>query len=159
MGVKFDRILEGFDGPFEKVNGLQGRCRARSRQRPNGVVLLSHASQQRVHRDKSLAGRGARRPMGAGRRSTHSYITGASPVGAAETRGGPRRQLRPSASRSVSQPARSSCVNRASALPISMADRCRRGGRDSCSSNSNSRSRSCIRKCSTRGICRAASTC
>lgn len=24
MGVKFDRILDGFDGPFEKVNGLQG---------------------------------------------------------------------------------------------------------------------------------------
>ena len=23
MGVKFDRILDGFDGPFEKVNGLQ----------------------------------------------------------------------------------------------------------------------------------------
>ena len=22
MGVKFDRILDGFDGPFEKVNGL-----------------------------------------------------------------------------------------------------------------------------------------
>ena len=23
MGVKFDRILDGFDGPFEKVSGLQ----------------------------------------------------------------------------------------------------------------------------------------
>ena len=23
MGVKFDRVLEGFDGPFEKLNGLQ----------------------------------------------------------------------------------------------------------------------------------------
>ena len=27
MGVKFDRILEAFDGPFEKLSGLQGPFR------------------------------------------------------------------------------------------------------------------------------------
>ena len=29
MGIMFDRILDGFDGPFEKVNGLQNRFRVR----------------------------------------------------------------------------------------------------------------------------------
>jgi len=43
MGVKFERILEGFDGPFEKVNGLQGPVAGKVSSGPNGV-LLSHAS-------------------------------------------------------------------------------------------------------------------
>jgi hypothetical protein len=42
MGVKFDRVLEGFDGPFERVTGLQkpvpGKAAA------GGNVLLGHSS-------------------------------------------------------------------------------------------------------------------
>src|SRR3954454_5286887 len=42
MGVKFDRILDGFDGPFERVTGLQkplpGKAAA------GGNVLLAHSS-------------------------------------------------------------------------------------------------------------------
>jgi len=42
MGVKFDRVLEGFDGPFEKVSGVQqplpGRVAGSS-----GPVVMSHA--------------------------------------------------------------------------------------------------------------------
>ncbi len=43
MGVKFDRILEGFDGPFEKVNGLQGPPPGKVSSGAPGVVL-SHAT-------------------------------------------------------------------------------------------------------------------
>ena len=43
MGVRFDRLLEGFDGPFEKVNGLQtppaGKVAATA-----GPLVLSHAT-------------------------------------------------------------------------------------------------------------------
>jgi Zinc carboxypeptidase len=43
MGVRFDRLLEGFDGPFEKVNGLQtppaGKVEATA-----GPLVLSHAT-------------------------------------------------------------------------------------------------------------------
>jgi len=43
MGVKFDRILEGFDGPFEKMNGLQA---APAGKVPSATasVVLSHAT-------------------------------------------------------------------------------------------------------------------
>ena len=45
MGVRFDRILEGFDGPFEKVNGLQGPPPGKVPSGSAGVgVILGHAS-------------------------------------------------------------------------------------------------------------------
>jgi hypothetical protein len=43
MGVKFDRILEGFDGPFEKVNGLQSPPPGEVASTP-GPLVLSHAT-------------------------------------------------------------------------------------------------------------------
>ena len=43
MGVKFDRLLEGFDGPFEKVNGLQPPAPGNVTQQPASAVVLSHA--------------------------------------------------------------------------------------------------------------------
>jgi len=43
MGVKFDRILDGFDGPFEKVTGLQGPAAGKVSSGTAGVVL-SHAT-------------------------------------------------------------------------------------------------------------------
>ena len=44
MGVKFDRVLDGFDGPFEKVNGLQAPAPGAVAQPSAGAVILSHAS-------------------------------------------------------------------------------------------------------------------
>jgi hypothetical protein len=43
MGVSFDRILDGFDGPFEKLAGLQ-RPAAGTVASANGAMVLSHAS-------------------------------------------------------------------------------------------------------------------
>jgi hypothetical protein len=43
MGVQFDRLLESFDGPFEKVSGLQ-RPPAGKVAGASGPVLLSHAT-------------------------------------------------------------------------------------------------------------------
>ena len=43
MGVKFDRILEGFDGPFEKVSGLQVPPPGKVAATP-GPLVLSHAT-------------------------------------------------------------------------------------------------------------------
>ena len=43
MGVAFDRILEGFDGPFERVSGVQAP-RPGSVPAADGPVVLSHAT-------------------------------------------------------------------------------------------------------------------
>jgi hypothetical protein len=43
MGVQFDRILDGFDGPFERVSGLQGAPAGQLVQAPNAAgYLLTH---------------------------------------------------------------------------------------------------------------------
>jgi Zinc carboxypeptidase len=42
MGVQFDRILDGFDGPFEKVTGLQSPAPGKVAD-GNGPLVLSHA--------------------------------------------------------------------------------------------------------------------
>jgi hypothetical protein len=44
MGVKFDRILDGFDGPFEKVSGVQSFVPGTVAQGITGPSILSHAS-------------------------------------------------------------------------------------------------------------------
>jgi hypothetical protein len=44
MGVKFDRLLDGFDGPFEKVTGLQNPPPGRVSAGITGPCVLSHAS-------------------------------------------------------------------------------------------------------------------
>ncbi len=43
MGVQFDRVLDGFDGPFEKVSGIQSMAPGRVGDTSLGVVL-SHTS-------------------------------------------------------------------------------------------------------------------
>jgi hypothetical protein len=43
MGVKFDRILDAFDGPFEKLSGLQSSPPGKVGD-ASGAMLLSHAS-------------------------------------------------------------------------------------------------------------------
>jgi hypothetical protein len=44
MGITFDRILEGFEGPFEKVNGVQSFPAGRVAQGITGPSILSHSS-------------------------------------------------------------------------------------------------------------------
>jgi hypothetical protein len=44
MGVKFDRILDGFDGPLEKVSGVQSFVPGTVAQGITGPSILSHAS-------------------------------------------------------------------------------------------------------------------
>jgi hypothetical protein len=44
MGVKFDRVLEGFDGPFQKVEGLQKPPAGTVAGASAGPYVLSHAS-------------------------------------------------------------------------------------------------------------------
>jgi hypothetical protein len=43
MGVKFDRILDGFDGPFEKLSGLQNVPPGKVAE-ATGAMVMSHAS-------------------------------------------------------------------------------------------------------------------
>ena len=60
MGVEFDRILDGFDGPFEKVNGLQTPPAGQgdgARQRP---LVSEPRDERRVHRRQPAARRRAR---------------------------------------------------------------------------------------------------
>src|SRR5688572_4084030 len=44
MGVKFDRILDGFDGPFEKVSGLQKPAPGKVTGTPAAGYIMSHAA-------------------------------------------------------------------------------------------------------------------
>jgi hypothetical protein len=44
MGVRFDRILDGFDGPFEKVNGLQKPAPGRVTGNGAAGFVLGHAA-------------------------------------------------------------------------------------------------------------------
>src|SRR5688500_2873143 len=43
MGVVFDRVLEPFDGPFDRVQGLQPNVPGTVTRSGNGAVVLSHA--------------------------------------------------------------------------------------------------------------------
>jgi Zinc carboxypeptidase len=44
MGVKFDRILDGFDGPFEKVSGLQKPAAGKLTGTATAGYVMSHAA-------------------------------------------------------------------------------------------------------------------
>ena len=44
MGVKFDRVLDGFDGPFERVDGVQRPAPGRVTQTSADPVVLDHVS-------------------------------------------------------------------------------------------------------------------
>ena len=44
MGVTFDRLLDGFDGPFEKLTGLQQPARGRVTGTAGAGFLLTHAA-------------------------------------------------------------------------------------------------------------------
>ena len=44
MGVRFERVLDGFDGPFERLNGLQSAAAGRVTQTSADPVVFDHAS-------------------------------------------------------------------------------------------------------------------
>ena len=77
MGVKFDRILDGFDGPFERVNGLQTPAPGKAASSAN--VILSHAANNAFIAVNRLlaAGRDVRWTQGSG---SPFYIAGAVPT-------------------------------------------------------------------------------
>ena len=54
MGVKFDRILDGFDGPFERVTDLQKPAPGKVTQR-HGRVSVDARGERRVHRGQPAA--------------------------------------------------------------------------------------------------------
>ena len=58
MGVKFDRMLDGFDGPFEKLNGLQKPAPGKVTTTATARLYLQPCRQRRVHRDQRLLAAG-----------------------------------------------------------------------------------------------------
>jgi len=76
MGVQFDRVLDGFDGPFERVNGLQQPAAGRVTQTSADPVVLGHGSNNAFIAVNRLlaAGRDVRWLGGDGK----FYIVGAS---------------------------------------------------------------------------------
>ena len=151
MGVKFDRVLDGFDGPFEKLTGLQKPAAGKVTHRDSGWLHLQPCGQRFVHGDQPAAGRPARTSSGSPADRSRARSS---------CRPNPRRRPRsrklaatsasPSrASRRSRRAIRSSCERSGSRWPISTAARCRPAGRGSFSSSSSSRSRSCSRRRST----------
>ena len=68
MGVKFDRILDGFDGPFEKIAGMVKAPPERSTPRPPARLDARPSRQRQRHRRQPAAqgerGRCSGRPEG-----------------------------------------------------------------------------------------------
>ena len=169
MGVKFDRVLEGFDGPFEVLDrgpaaGGRGAWRGRA-----GRISGQPPSERRVRRRQSPAARRprrllARRPHGGRRARRHRHDV--HPRGwrarrvAAGTRAGRGRPGAGVHRRAVAARGRrgSSCSRCASACGIATAARARAGGSDGCWSATSSRSRWSTRRHSTPPISRAGST-
>jgi len=77
MGVKFDRMLDGFDGPFERVAGLQNLPPGKAASAAN--VILSHAGNNSFIAVNRLlaAGRDVRWIQGSG---NPFHVSGASPA-------------------------------------------------------------------------------
>src|SRR5499427_4373895 len=124
MGIKFDRILDAFDGPFEKIPDFAPVPAAKVAQAPSGGgYLLSHQVN-----DAFVA---VNRLLKANE-DVYWLKTAAAANG---------KQYPPGT--------RSSCDRCASASGISTAARCPRAGRGGSSSSTSSRSKSCIRRRST----------
>ncbi len=57
MGVKVDRVLEGFDGPFEKLNGLQKPAPGKVTTAATGGIHVQPRHQRLVYGHQPSAGR------------------------------------------------------------------------------------------------------
>ena len=151
MGVKFDRILDGFDGPFEKVTGIaeagggQGH-RGRRRGRLRGAA----PPERRLHRRQSPAEgeRGSvlrRRSQLAERRRHRRHLHHRQAHDQRDPRKGGCRSRLELHRRHRSGP-RAPCTSspsRASGCGTCTAARCRQAGRAGCSNSSSSTSSAC----------------
>ena len=157
---QFDRVLDGFDGPFEKVSGLQKPAPGKvTRRRAGAGFLLSHAPNDAFIAINRCWPRGEDVSWMHERRAAGGVLHRVEAVHASRP-----RQARGRSRRRTSTPRRgppatpSSCASCASRSPISTAARCRQAGRASSSSSSSSRSRWSIPRRSTRATSRAGST-
>ena len=161
MGVKFDRVLDGFDGPFETAERPaeagagqgdgdgDGRLYVRATRSNDAFIainrLLTAGEDVSLDVVGTAAGHVLRRREGRRPRRPWRKLAadlGVNFEGVAARPAGDAIKLRRCASRS----------------PTSTAARCRRAGRAGCSSSSSSRSRSSIRRRSTPATRRASST-
>ncbi len=171
MGIVFDRILDGFDGPFEKLPDVITPSPGRFTAAPQGggYVISTQvndafvAVNRLLQANQDVSGEAARTFNAGGR----SYPAGTIIVPANATT---RRILQKVAadkgltidavdSVPAGDRATCRCVRCASACGTPTAARCRRAGRGGCSSSSSSHSRSCFRRRSMKATLRASSTC
>ena len=167
MGVKFDRMLDGFDGPFEKVD-RPAEAGGRQGHRSRGRRRLRRAAQpeRRVHRRQPAAegerGSVLRRRSQLSERRRHRrdlhHRQADHERGAHQGRGRSRLELHRGHAASLGRDAASS-PSRASACGTCMAARCRQAGRAGCSSSSSSTSSACSRRRSMPATSRRSSTC
>ena len=160
MGVKVDRILDGFDGAFEKLNGLQKPAPGKVTTTAAAGYTFSHAvndSFTAINRLLASRGRGLLDVVGAAAGDVLRRDEGIDRGGRRQDCGRPGAQLRGRVGAGrLATP--SSCESFGSRWPISTAVRCLRAGRAGCSSSSSSPSRSSFRRRSTPGTWPAAST-
>ena len=149
MGVKFDRVLDGFDGPFERVSTVSHPPGRVDRRRAAGGLSRQPSSERRVHRRQPAAESGRERVLAG--RSPHRRRS-VTALGAmyirrrAATRRCSRKRQRILGSRSPAsrrrrKAGRSSCGRCASACGIATADPARAAGCAGSSSASSSPSR------------------
>ncbi len=159
MGVQFDRILDGFDGPFEKVSGLQKPAPGKVSDGERRGLSHEPRAERRVHGHQPPAGRGGGCVVDDERRAAGGVLHRVEAVHASRPRqalGRSGSELR--ASRRGPRATRSRCGRCESRSPISTAARCRPAGRAFSSSSSSFPSRWSTRRRSTRGTSPAGST-
>ena len=166
MGVKFDRMLDAFQAPTERIADVIKPAPGQVIETANAAgYVVSHCDQRLVHRGQP-AGEGRRRSLlrarsqlaVAERRRRDLHRREAVDAADAEDR---RDRSRPDVhgGRLAAGGDAAAAAGARSACGISTADRCRRVTCAGCSSSSSSRTRSCIRPRSTPATSRRSSTC
>ena len=167
MGVKFDRILDAFEGPFEALITSRRPRRAAWPARRGQPAIWSAT----IRTTRSLPSTGCLRPaksvywlrdrtagaVGRHRRDLHCRQADRRARSSRRRRVGPGSGVHRRGQRAARR-TRSGCGRSGSACGIATAARARAAGRAGCSSATSSRSRSSTRRRSTRAIWRAAST-
>ena len=157
MGVAFDRVLEPFSGPFERVTDWNVAPP------PGRITAVQGAGVYQIDRRANDAYRAVNRLLAQGARvtATHdAFYVGASAQATAQLQK-IAADLGVSAQGLASAPTgpHSRASSRGSACGISTADRSSRAGPDGSWSNSSSRSNACSRRSWTRASCTRRTTC
>ena len=163
MGVQFDRILDGFDGPFEKLTDFAKPPAGSIRGAQTAAgYYFSHKSNDsfiainrllNANEDVTWLWNG---PMGYGTFYVAAQADDARP--AREGGDGSRCELR-SGRDGADRTVREAPQAAHRALRYLRRRHARRAGRGCCSRTSSSRSRSSIRRCSTPATCARSTTC